>query len=271
VADPVRFDDYDYLYLSPHLDDAVLSCGGRILQQAERGQRVLVVTVCAGDPPPGPLSEFAQSLHDRWGLPRNAPELRRAEDRAAVARLGAEALHLPVPDCIYRRAEPGGEPLYASEEAIFGPVHPLEWPLSLDLAGLLGDYGLLRAQAMVYVPLGIGSHVDHQLTWRLADDWAGASTRVCYYEDYPYAHDQALVQRWVEGRTWTPELAWLEPAHLERKRQAILEYRSQTSTFWANEAALAAALEQHAASVGQGQGWAERVWYNPPALDKKPR
>jgi LmbE family N-acetylglucosaminyl deacetylase len=267
VADQTRLDEYDRLYLSPHLDDAVLSCGGRILQETARGERVLVVTVCAGDPPPGPLSDFAQSLHDRWNLPRNAPELRRAEDRAAVARLGAEALHLSVPDCIYRRAERGGAPLYASVEAIFGPVHPFEWPLSLDLAGLLGDYGPLRPQAVVYLPLGIGNHVDHQLTWRLADDWAGAHTNLRFYEDYPYAHDQALVQRWVEGRAWLPELAWLEQADLERKWQAILEYHSQIGTFWASEIALAAALQEHAASVAEGQGLAERVWYNPTASD----
>ena len=54
-----------HVYLSPHLDDAVLSCGGMIHRQAQAGERVVVVTVCAGDPPPGPLSDFARSLHER--------------------------------------------------------------------------------------------------------------------------------------------------------------------------------------------------------------
>jgi LmbE family N-acetylglucosaminyl deacetylase len=263
MADPVHFLDYDHLYLSPHLDDAVLSCGGRICQQTARGERVLVVTVCAGDPPPEPLSGFAQAMHDRWALPRSAPELRRAEDRAALARLGAAALHLPVPDCIYRRDGPGGEPLYASEEALFGPLHPVEWPLSLDLVGSLADYGPARPETHIYAPIGIGNHVDHQLTWRLGDDWAGAHDNLHYYEDYPYAHDQALVRQWIEDRDWTPELAWLEAADLEAKQRAILEYRSQLSSFWPDEAALAAALREHASIVAEARGLAERVWYNP--------
>ncbi|MGH2521295.1 MAG: PIG-L deacetylase family protein, partial [Anaerolineales bacterium] len=52
-----------HLYLSPHFDDAALSCGGTIHQQTRQGERAVVVTVCAGDSPPGPLSAFAQTLH----------------------------------------------------------------------------------------------------------------------------------------------------------------------------------------------------------------
>ena len=98
------FQDFDQIYLSPHLDDAVLSCGGRISQQTARGEKVLVVTVCAGDPPPAPLSEFAQALHIRWALPFHPVAARRDEDEAALAVLGASALHLPLPDCIAVRA-----------------------------------------------------------------------------------------------------------------------------------------------------------------------
>lgn len=263
MADIVRFADYDHIYLSPHLDDAVLSCGGRLGKQTALGQRALVVTVCAGDTPAGPLSDFAQELHDRWELPRSAVDARRVEDRAAVGLLGADALHLPLPDCIYRRGEPGGEALYESVEAIFGPLHPLEWSLSLEVAAWLAEYGPLRPDTLVYVPLGIGSHVDHQLTWRLADDWAGTHPNLRYYEDYPYSHDQALVPQWVEGRGWQADLARLAQGDLDRKREAILHYRSQISSFWEDEAALAAALREHAANVAGGEGLAERVWYNP--------
>ena len=49
-----------WIYLSPHFDDAVLSCGWLIWQQAQAGQRVEIWTVCAGEIPPGPLTPFAQ-------------------------------------------------------------------------------------------------------------------------------------------------------------------------------------------------------------------
>ena len=40
---------YHAIYLAPHLDDAVLSCGGQIFERTARGENVLVVTVMAGD------------------------------------------------------------------------------------------------------------------------------------------------------------------------------------------------------------------------------
>ncbi|MBN2499463.1 MAG: PIG-L family deacetylase, partial [Anaerolineales bacterium] len=54
------------IYLSPHLDDVALSCGGLVWEQAQAGMAVEVWSVCAGDPPPGELSEYARSLHARW-------------------------------------------------------------------------------------------------------------------------------------------------------------------------------------------------------------
>lgn len=39
-----------YLYISPHLDDAVLSVGGLIAAQLAAGDRVVIATVCTADP-----------------------------------------------------------------------------------------------------------------------------------------------------------------------------------------------------------------------------
>ena len=78
-----------------------------IHRQVEGGGRVVVVTFCTADPPPGPLSEFAQGLHERWRPDSPAPAaevvaVRRREDLAALDGLGAQAVHLDIPDCIYR-------------------------------------------------------------------------------------------------------------------------------------------------------------------------
>ena len=70
---------YDALYLSPHLDDAALSCGGQIAQATRRGARVLIVTVMAGDPPVDVENAYIASLHTRWELGRDAASQRRAE------------------------------------------------------------------------------------------------------------------------------------------------------------------------------------------------
>ena len=97
-----------------------ISCGARIDYQVQHGQSVLVITVCAGDPPPGPLSPFADMLHARWQLPPSAVvSRRREEDIAAMARLGVDYEHWPVPDCIYRLDASGQPGLYASAAATY--------------------------------------------------------------------------------------------------------------------------------------------------------
>ena len=52
-----------FIYLSPHFDDAALSCGGLLRAHAERGERAVVVTVCAGRPDYTHLSRFAEQQH----------------------------------------------------------------------------------------------------------------------------------------------------------------------------------------------------------------
>jgi hypothetical protein len=101
------------------------------------------------------------------------------------------------------------------------------------------------------------------LTWRLADDWAGAHPHTFFYEDYPYAHDQQLVERWVAGRNWQPHLARLNENDLKRKIEAVSRYHSQLNSFWTDKNEMAATLREHAALTGGADGPAERVWYNP--------
>ena len=130
-----------WIYISPHLDDVALSCGGLVWEQTQSGDQVGIWTVCAGDPPPGPFSAFAQSLHNRWGNSRAAIEERRNEDIISCTFLGASYRHFDIPDCIYRRTEiHPGEPgasaefLYPSEESLFGPLHPADETLITTLS-----------------------------------------------------------------------------------------------------------------------------------------
>lgn len=79
--------------VSPHLDDAVLSVYGRL--DAETA----VVTVCAGLPPAGVLSPWDADSGATDSRARIAE--RRDEDRAALGRSGARAVHLDLLDRQY--------------------------------------------------------------------------------------------------------------------------------------------------------------------------
>ena len=254
------------IYLSPHPDDAVYSCGGMIHRQVHTGARVVVVTVCTGDPPSGPLSDFAQSLHERWRPDSHAAAAevvatRRREDLAALDALGAQAVHLDVPDCIYRLNPASGWPLYTSQNALFGSPHPSELTLirrtATKLTTLLHGFGRHR----LFVPLGIGQHVDHQLARRAAEVAGGV---YAYFEDYPYVANEP--GDWAgpgalgpHGRSLTPELVYLAEEDLAARLDSMARYASQLSTFWPDRAGLDQAVQQFATRTG-GQAPAERIW-----------
>lgn len=117
-----------WIYLSPHLDDVALSCGGLVWEQSQAGEQVEVWTVCAGDPPPGPLSPFAEELHRRWKTGPEAAQPRREEDKRSLEFLGASPRHFPLPDCIYRRAA-DGRALFPCVPVYYPPLSPPPFPL----------------------------------------------------------------------------------------------------------------------------------------------
>jgi len=221
-----------HLYISPHLDDVVFSCGGCILQQSARGDRVTVLTVFSGDPPEGSLSPFAQELHDRWGIGREGIAMRRAEDRMACARLDATAVHLEFPEAIYRRNPEQGF-LYASEEAIFGPVHVVEQRAIPSISSAIQKH--MHESLTVYAPLGLGGHVDHRFLRMVVDQM---KVKVRYYPDFPYAARGMELPEDLEMPEAEPVRFPLDEEEVQGWINAICEYQTQLSTFWDSYEAL---------------------------------
>jgi LmbE family N-acetylglucosaminyl deacetylase len=215
-------------YVSPHLDDAVLSCGGVIYRQTSCGDEVVVVTVCGGTPHGDVSSEFIQELHKRWRTGESAIELRKAEDRRACALLGAQPLHLPIPDAIYRTSE-SGEHLYDSEESIFGEIHPQEADLVDQVIRMLAKE--CEGASRIYAPMGYGGHVDHCLT-RQAVDRLGRG--IWFYRDYPYAVREGKIPSDLNLPEGEEILVHLSGDEIVRWTEAVKEYDSQLSTFWSD-------------------------------------
>lgn len=158
------------LVLSAHLDDAVLSCPGWILERAKAGDQPLVVTV---------FSE-TQVRDDDESVRRHRQ--RQHGDETGVRLLGATRRLGGFAVAAQRH------PAYASfagetcnrvyeDESTFAKVTEY-------LRELLHE----TAPRWVLAPLGVGQHVDHRL---LHDVAAGLSeehpkTQFAYYEDRPY-------------------------------------------------------------------------------------
>jgi LmbE family N-acetylglucosaminyl deacetylase len=252
------------LYLSPHLDDAVLSCGGTIACQVAAGENVRIVVLFAADPDLDNLSAYAQETHDLWGNPPRPYATRRAEDRAAIARLGAAYLHLGFPDAIYRRTG-GGIPLYTGDASLFGTPHPADDALVARLEGVLRPIVTGRGLARLYAPLAVGRHVDHWLVGRVARRLACApEVELWYYEDFPYAtgdfprHAPDSVQATLERYPVQDWEVWDVSIEPERKIEAISCYTSQIASLFEDEEGMERAVRDYAAALNAEQAYTER-------------
>ncbi len=277
------------IYLSPHFDDATLSCGGTIHQQIQRGQAVLVITICAASPT-DPFSPYTQAMHQRWGNPLDVVATRRAEDHAAMQILGAPYLHLNVQDCIYRgyfppktskvlkTSEVSPAWYYTSDAAIFGEIHPRD---TTFLPHLMACTTLkISPKPTIVAPLGVGNHVDHQLTHLAAWDLHRQGYPVCFYEDYPYSdpnypftenhgvpsgtaldsvNTRLRQVEAVQALTLKPQLHYFAAENLQAKVASMQAYASQIGVLFGDQAAIIHRMEAYSLLVGEGK-LAERVW-----------
>jgi LmbE family N-acetylglucosaminyl deacetylase len=213
-----------WIYLSPHLDDAVLSAGGWIYDQTQAGNTVEIWTIMCGVPPTTELSPFAQVLHYQWGMEtaEQIVRMRRQEDVNAASILGATTQHFDFLDCIYRQGK-GGEWLYGG---IFVDPHPDEADLSARIAEAIS--ARLKPDDKLLCQFSIGKHVDH-VTARLAAELLNRP--LCYAADIPYlfnfpehlAPNTAGMKETVEQVSEAGLTAWQE---------AIAAYASQISSLF---------------------------------------
>jgi LmbE family N-acetylglucosaminyl deacetylase len=217
-----------WIIISPHFDDAVLSCGGLIWEAVRRGVSAEIWTVCAGYPASDSLSELAGRIHAQWrtGDVRETINLRRAEDRAAAAEVGAAFRHFSTPDCIYR-TDSSGAFLYTDD--VFDPPHPADAGLPDRIAAELASE--LVADDQLLCPLTVGHHVDHVLTRAAVER---LQKPMGYYADIPY------LMRFPEELPATSEglsedLHPVSPRGLFAWQRGVAAYASQIRMLFGNE------------------------------------
>jgi LmbE family N-acetylglucosaminyl deacetylase len=196
---------------------------------------------------------------------------RRLEDERFAYFAEAGIVFLDLPDAVFRG--------YASDEELLGA------PRADDRA----PYEILRAEITrlepqkVYLPLGVGGHVDHLLCrdvgiallaeprrWVMpGPDYAGT---VVFYEDFPYAWwnefahlddlGPAAFADLPADVTLYPQYVDIED-QLERKITGITLYESQIERLFDDDRAMAGTVRQYGQAlgrIGDMNGPAERYW-----------
>jgi LmbE family N-acetylglucosaminyl deacetylase len=167
------------LFLAPHLDDVTLSCALRLIKERQEGRTVLVATV------------FSNSLSLLPG--KDLYEGRRREDKDALQILGIRN-----PVWLGFRDAPFRNWFYWNFESIVLGKHQsdacLTDKISTNVMSLCREYAPQR----IFLPLAIGTHIDHRLVHQL---WCSlpSDADIVFYEDRPYVFvPQSLTIRMAE-------------------------------------------------------------------------
>jgi LmbE family N-acetylglucosaminyl deacetylase len=232
IPDDVLAAPSEHLFLSPHYDDIALSAGATVRRLADLGRTPQTLIVFGSEPDPGiDLSPFATAMHKGWGLASSEViARRRAEEENAARAIGATVRLLPFHDAIYRGHN------YLSDDDLFSTPSPGDGNLPTSIVASLGLPAVPNDAVRIYAPLGIGSHVDHQLVFNSAALLAAAGWDVWLYEDVPYALRDGARQRRLNavGLDHPVRLHGKVVAdpQFDAKLDGILSYPSQLETIF---------------------------------------
>lgn len=241
-----------WVFLSPHFDDVVLSVGGLVWELTNKGDKVEIWTICAGDPPLDmPLTDYGQMLHIFWELgEEDVPYARSKEDAACCQVLKAGYRRYTVPDNIYRYILGTDEPVVKVPDDNIAPLEPVESYIIPPVTDFLRKN--LTEEYEVAIPLAIGHHRDHVLARKAAER---LGVPLWHYVDYPY-----IIREKYDLAEWIPAQAeqysvLVTPEGLRAWQDGFACHRSQVIFLWPDEAEMRQSIESYSKSGGGGTLW----------------
>jgi LmbE family N-acetylglucosaminyl deacetylase len=229
------------VFLSPHLDDAVLSCGALMRSLSASCALTVVTAFTAAGPPPHTYA--ARSFLRQCAIPDAGAlfEERRAEDRRVLDDLGVAHTHLGYPDALFRCRD-AGTPLTRFAGRLLPELVHRYPTYRFDIAkgriaggdrrliGTLTDAVADRVEQSrarwVFCPLGVGRHVDHLIVRGVGERFPD---RVIYYADFPYIQSSAPDPAFLARHRLA---AWSWSEGIAAKEALIRGYRTQAGAMF---------------------------------------
>ena len=249
LATAVPWDDIErVVILSPHLDDAALSCGGLLDFLSTRQAGALVISIYCGNPPPVKNGDGTLRTLQRKGFVN--PRLRRLEDRAAMHASNTDFVHLSFPDNIYRRSPTTDQFIYRHAHERWSSPRVDDMGHVEELYLVLRRLSLNLGRMLLVSPMGIGQHVDHTIVARVALRLAEQGASLLFYEDFPYVvnptigsglHDDP--RQALQRLDRAPSACLALPVNVDAKAALIGHYGTQIPALFQDEAGLREALQ----------------------------
>ncbi len=222
----------NYCFVSPHLDDALLSCS-QLISSLSKKRELIVINVFTDAP------NVKSTISAWWYLKKlgykNASILykrRREEDRSAYKKLHISPINLGFVDALWRKKEKHGllqmlETVIPELSVIYptykyhittGRLSPLDWSTMKNITQQIKQITNVKND-YIFAPLGIGNHVDHILVHNVCK---ALSKNIIYYSDFPY-------NIWLNNYGKPPKgyQKIVVTVDLIKKREQIASYQSQ--------------------------------------------
>lgn len=193
----------NYYFISPHLDDAILSAGALIYELKERGRVKIITIFTKGD------KSFLK---------------RKIEDKNVCRFLKINYLHLDFIDALWRNSYRSMEDLFVKKVNSTKEEQNLEAAIVNKLKKTINN-----EKGLVFAPLSIGNHIDHRIVNKICRD---NFTDVIYWEDYPYNLKSKISSQFIKKNN----LGCFEfKKNIFRKEKLIKFYSSQIQSLFGDK------------------------------------
>ncbi|MDW3214148.1 MAG: PIG-L family deacetylase [Ilumatobacteraceae bacterium] len=231
-----------HVVVAPHIDDCVLSMGGRLLAWQARNLDARVVYVfplSTWTNPDAPAAEAGS---------RHVPKIRRREAMTASELLGFEARFLDFWDC----ADRGGRRDQIRKFLMTGKPVYMGHRMLPAIRRRLSHH--MKAATNIYFPIACGEnpHPDHVILRDIGLEHRRAGLPVAFYEDLPYAA-AGTPEHTVPDDVLSQLAPVDEVIDLDAKLELSQTFASQVSDAWLDS------VRSHALALG-GHEPVERVW-----------
>jgi LmbE family N-acetylglucosaminyl deacetylase len=221
------FENYDsFIFISPHLDDAVLSCGQLIMHLRKLEKKIRIITVftkASADTTTPQAREFVELCG--YGDASKLFADRKKEDRAVADYIGIKINHWAFLDAAWRKGV-DNKPIYPNGESQFsGKISGKDNMLINEISSKLKlMFSNQKDKYLILAPLSIGGHADHVIIREIIRKM---NCPKLFWEDFPYDTNRKFLRTFFHKNKKFSYLCKLCSLSFSKKEKAIRFYKSQ--------------------------------------------
>lgn len=204
-------------FISPHFDDAILSAGALMSYLSKYTNIVVINIFTKAGPMPYTLS--ARAFLSQVGY-TNAKKLfvdREKEDAAVLQKVSNKIINLGYSDALWRKKSntwlgkivPEVDHIYLTYRfhIIRGIISKKDHAMMEEIIKKLHEI-ITDKDAVVFAPIGVGSHIDHVITHAIASK---LKQQRIYWSDFPYNEKQTVATEQFRSFSFGEQLSEKKP------------------------------------------------------------